>query len=183
MTDVTRILQAMGQQGEMAADELMPLVYNELRRLASARLSREKPGQTLSATALVHEAFVRLTGKSYPQGWKNECQFFFAAAEAIRRILIDNARRKRRTKHGAGLQRVDLDNAVTVSGDFADDLLALNEALENFEAEEPVASQVVKLRYFAGLTIEEAAQALSISVRTANRHWAYAKAWLYKRLR
>lgn len=183
MSDVPRLLEAMDLTAEQAADELIPVVYQQLRQLAQVKLNDEKPGQTLSATGLVHEAFMRLTGKSYPQGWKNEDQFFLAAAEAMRRILIENARRKKRVKRGGEWHRVDLDCSAVIDHDRGMDLLELDEVLEQFVAVEPVAGQIVKLRYFAGLTIEEAARALSISVRTANRHWVYAKAWMYKRLR
>ncbi len=183
MNDVTRILQAINKGDPRAANELIPLVYDELRKLAAARLAHEKPGQTLSATALVHEVFIRLTGESGSPDWNSRGHFFGAAAEAMRRILIENARRKQRVKHGGEARRIELDSDIAVDHGQADELLALDEALDQFATEEPVASQVVKLRYFAGLTIEETAEVLSISVRTANRHWAYAKAWLYDRLR
>jgi RNA polymerase sigma factor (TIGR02999 family) len=181
MNDVTRILSAVAHGDPTAAAQLLPLVYDELRRLAAQRLAREKPGQTLQATALVHEAYLRLVG---PQdtGWDGRGHFFAAAAEAMRRILVEKARHKRRRRHGGGLRRVDLDQAAAGDDAPAGDLLALHEALDHLAAEEPVAAEVVKLRYFAGLTAEQAASALGISLRTANRHWAYARAWLYSRL-
>ncbi len=165
-----------------AARELLPIVYEELRRLAEARLAREPTGQTLQATALVHEAYLRLVGDADGPAWENRGHFFAAAAEAMRRILVEKARRKRRRRHGGGLRRIDLDQVAPGNDDAADDLLALHEALDRLAAEEPVAAEVVKLRYFAGLTAEQAASALGISLRTANRHWAYARAWLYQRL-
>jgi RNA polymerase sigma factor (TIGR02999 family) len=183
MDDPSQRRLAMGVDNTRSADELIPLVYQQLRQLAQAKLNDERPGQTLTATALVHEAYARLTGKSYPKDWQNEDHFFLAAAEAMRRILIENARRKKRIKRGGDLRRVNLESSLALEADDCDDLLALDEALQQFTLVEPVASQVVQLRYFAGLTIEQSARAMSISVRTANRHWAYAKAWLYKRLK
>jgi RNA polymerase sigma factor (TIGR02999 family) len=183
MSDVTRILSQIEQGDPAATEQLLPLVYDELRKLAAARLSQECPGQTLQATALVHEAYVRLVGGDSSQHWNCRGHFFAAAAEAMRRILVENARRKNRLRHGQGFQRIDFDAALEVAAEADDNLLALDEALQQLAAEEPSAAQVVKLRYFAGLTIEQAAQALDISVRTANRHWAYAKAWLYDQLK
>ena len=181
MSDVTGLLEAIGRGEPQRARELVPIVYEELRRLAEARLAREPTGQTLQATALVHEAYLRLVGDADGPAWDNRGHFFAAAAEAMRRILVEKARQKRRRRHGGGLRRVDLDQ-VTSGDDDAGDLLALHEALDQLAAEEPVAAEFVKLRYFAGMTAEQAALALGISLRTANRHWAYARAWLYRRL-
>jgi RNA polymerase sigma factor (TIGR02999 family) len=179
--DVTQLLNALEQGDPHAAEELLPLVYQELRKLAAQRMAQEQPGQTLQPTALVHEAYVRLVGQGDP-GWQNRGHFFAAAAEAMRRILVENARRKRRVRHGGGRRRIDLDD-VQLTAEAADDsLLALDVALERLAGEEPEAAAVVKLRYFAGLTIDQTAAALGISVRTANRHWAYAKGWLYQQL-
>jgi RNA polymerase sigma factor (sigma-70 family) len=202
MSDVTQILAQIDAGDPAAAEQLLPLVYEELRKLAAAKLAHEKPGQTLQATALVHEAYLRLvgsdrraepeaaggdsTGQSGPAEadgtYNSRGHFFAAAAEAMRRILVEQARRKGRAKHGGGRQRVDLDSQAEIGQETDDDLVALDEALQRLQQEEPAAAEVVKLRYFAGLTIEEAAQALDISVRTASRHWAYARAWLYQRL-
>jgi RNA polymerase sigma factor (TIGR02999 family) len=180
MSDVSHLLDAAATGDRRAAAELLPLVYDELRKLAAARMAAEAPGHTLDATALVHEAYLRLVGD---QQFDGRGHFFAAAAEAMRRILVEKARRKRRRRHGGGLRRVDLDQVVTPGDDdAAGDLLALHEALDQLAAEEPVAAEVVKLRYFAGLTTDQAASALDISLRTANRHWAYARAWLYRRL-
>jgi RNA polymerase sigma factor (TIGR02999 family) len=194
MNEVTRILSAIDGGDPAAARELLPLVYEELRKLASQRLAREKPGQTLQATALVHEAYLRLLGGHEVQHWDGRGHFFAAAAEAMRRILIERARRGKRVRHGGGRVRLDLEKLDSVhlrltedgaecDGGAADELLALDEALGRLEAEDPAAAGVVKLRYFTGLTIEEAAGAMGISVRTANRHWAYAKAWLHQQLK
>lgn len=178
MADVTRILDAAAAGDPKAAAELLPLVYDELRKLAAARLADEKPGQTLQATALVHEAYLRLVG-GQPQDWNGRGHFFAAAAEAMRRILVETARRKGRVRYGGGRRRLDLDR-LSVADDVQDeDLLALDDALARLEAEEPDAAAVVKLRYFAGLTAEQAAGVLDISKRTADRHWAYARAWLF----
>jgi RNA polymerase sigma factor (TIGR02999 family) len=180
MNEVTRILSAIDQGDPQAAERLLPLVYGELRKLAAQRLTNEKPGQTLQATALVHEAYVRLVGPDGGQNWDGRGHFFAAAAEAMRRILIDNARRKRTGKHGGGHRRQDLDDLEIVAGPPAADLLALDEALTRLTAEDPAKADLVKLRYFAGLSIEEAAGALGISVATAKRRWAYARAWLFR---
>jgi RNA polymerase sigma factor (TIGR02999 family) len=180
MTDVTRILSAIEQGDLSAAEQLLPLVYNELRQLAAQKLAQEKPGQTLQATALVHEAYVRLVDVDQAQQWNSRGHFFAAAAEAMRRILVDNARRKRAVKHGGGLQRVNLDEAVSCASEAADDLLPLNEALNQLAGEDPAKAELVKLRYFAGLSLQEAADALGISRATAARYWAYAKVWLYR---
>jgi RNA polymerase sigma factor (TIGR02999 family) len=179
MSDVTRILNAIEQGDAQATDELLPVVYEELRLLAAQKLSQEGPGQTLQATALVHEAYLRLVGTDV-HGWKGRGHFFGAAAEAMRRILVDRARRKKSRKRGGGKHRVDLDNVV-LSGDEsfdAEDLVALDEALSKLEETDTTAADLVKLRYFAGLTGEQAAKALGISHNTADAHWAYARSWL-----
>ena len=182
MSDVTHILSSIGQGDAGAAAQLLPLVYDELRRLAAQKLAHEQPGQTLDATALVHEAYLRLVDDGQARPWNSRGHFFAAAAEAMRRILIENARRKRRLRHGGGRQRLDLDRMDVADGGASEGLLALDEALGRLAGEEPAAAAVVKLRYFAGLTIGQTAAALGISVRTANRHWAYARAWLYQQL-
>jgi len=182
MTDVTRILSAIEAGDTRAAEQLLPLVYNELRKLAAQRLAQEKPGQTLQATALVHEAYLRLVDVEKAEQWNSRGHFFAAAAEAMRRILIEEARRKGRVKHGGGRARIALDHVDLAADGRGPDFLALDEALERLTAEEPVAAEVVKLRYFAGLTTDQAAAALGISLRTANRHWAYAKAWLFQQM-
>ena len=182
MSDVTKILSAIEDGDQGASDRLLPLVYTELRRLAAERMSREKPGQTIQATALVHEAFLKLVDVEKAQHWNSRGHFFGAAAEAMRRILIDNARRKQAEKHGGDFHRVQLDNVdVAVAGRF--DLLALDDALSKLETEEPEKAELVKLRYFAGFTIEEAAEMLGISRTTASRHWTYARTWLYAELK
>jgi RNA polymerase sigma factor (TIGR02999 family) len=185
MTNVTRILSAIEQGDPRAAEQLLPLVYDELRKLAAQRLAQERPGQTLQATALVHEAYMRLVGANQNQEWSNRGNFFGAAAAAMRRILIEQARRKKGPKRGGNRQRVNLDEALAVAGEGGegdDDLLALNEALERFEKADPIAAEVVKLRYFAGLTMPEAAGALQMPLRTAERHWTYARTWLHREL-
>jgi RNA polymerase sigma factor (TIGR02999 family) len=182
MQEVTRILFAIDRGDPQAAKRLLPLVYEELRKLAANRLCQESPGQTLQSTALVHEAYLRLVDTKKIQQWESRGHFFSAAAEAMRRILVENARRKQRERHGGQLQRVDLDARLQVVCEADDQLLGVAEAVEQLQTEEPEAAEVVKLRYFAGLSIEETALALNISVRTANRHWAYARAWLYQRL-
>jgi RNA polymerase sigma factor (TIGR02999 family) len=181
-SEVTRLLEGVGQGDPQAARELLPVLYDELRRLAAQRLAHEAPGQTIEATALVHEAYLRLVGSDPDRPWNGRGHFFAAAAEAMRRILIENARRKRRMRHGGGLERIDLDQIDLAADRASDNLLALDLALDRLEAEHPVVALVVKLRYFAGLPIEEAAAVLGISVRTANRHWAFARAWLYQQL-
>jgi RNA polymerase sigma factor (TIGR02999 family) len=183
MSEVTRILSAIKSGDPCAAEQLFPLVYAELRQLAAQKLAHERPGQTLQATALVHEAYLRLVEPNEAPQWDGRRHFFAAAAEAMRRILVENARRKQRLRHGGGRKRLDLDNLDLVDAGVSEDLLALDEALERLAGEEAVVAEVVKLRYFAGLTIEQTAAALGVSVRTANRHWAYAKAWLYQQLR
>lgn len=182
MSDVTRILSAIERGDPQAAEQLLPLVYEELRRLAAQKMAQESPGQTLQATALVHEAYLRLVGTDEAQRWNSRGHFFVAAGEAMRRILIEGARRKDRLRHGGGRQRQDVTRLELSDEPPGDDLLALDEALQSLAAEEPGAAEVVKLRYFAGLTIEQAAAALGISVRTANRDWAFAKAWLHQQL-
>jgi RNA polymerase sigma factor (TIGR02999 family) len=182
MTDVTEILRRIDSGDLHAANSLLPIVYDQLRRLAAQKLAQERPGQTLEATALVHEAYVRLVGAGPEQPWNSRGHFYAAAAEAMRRILVENARRKQRIRHGGDKKRVDLENVHAIADARNDELLALDEALAALAREDTAAAEVVKLRYFSGLTIQETADALAISVRTANRHWAYAKAWLYQRL-
>jgi RNA polymerase sigma factor (TIGR02999 family) len=177
MTDVTRILNAIEQGHHQATDELLPLVYEELRLLAAQKLSNESPGQTLQATALVHEAYLRLVGNETPT-WQNRRHFFGAAAEAMRRILIDTARRKLTGKRGGGRQRIDLERMNPAVEGPSEDLLALDEALQKLEHKDKLKADLVKLRYFAGLTGAQAAQALAISHATADEYWAYARAWL-----
>jgi RNA polymerase sigma factor (TIGR02999 family) len=181
MSDVTQILSAIEQGDPHAAEQLLPLVYDELRKLAAQKLAQEAPGQTLQATALVHDAYLRLVDVQKAQQWNSRGHFFAAAAEAMRRILIDNARRKRRPKHGGDRQRVDLDE-VLAAADPHEDLLALDEALTRLAEQEPVKAELVKLRYFAGLSLEEAATCLGISPATAKRYWAVARAWLFDAL-
>ena len=179
MSDVTRLFEAAAAGDRRAAAELLPLVYDELRTLAAARMSQEAPGNTLDATALVHEAYLRLVGD---QQFDGRGHFFAAAAEAMRRILVDNARRKQSEKHGGSHNRVGLEAVAVTAPPARDDLVALDDAVNRLAEEEPAVAAVVTMRYFAGLTVEQAAVALGISVRTANRHWAYAKAWLFQEL-
>lgn len=181
MNDVTQILDRVQQGDATAANELLPLVYQELRKLAAHKMANEAPGHTLQATALVHEAWLRLVG-SEQQTWQNRAHFFGAAAEAMRRILIDRARRKRALRHGGGQQRVDIEEVPIASATADDQLLAINEALDKFAAQDKVKAELVKLRYFIGMTIEEAAQILGVSEPTAKRYWTYARAWLYREL-
>ena len=181
MGEVTRILDAIGHGDPKAANELLPLVYDELRRLAAHKMAGEQPDQTLQPTALVHEAWLRLTGNEDVK-WDSRAHFFAAAAEAMRRILIDNARRKRALRHGGGQQRVDIDAINLAAASPDDQLLAVNDALEKFAAVDPGKADLVKLRYFVGMTIEAAAAALGVSEPTAKRHWTYARAWLYREL-
>jgi RNA polymerase sigma factor (TIGR02999 family) len=166
-----------------SAEELLPLVYDALRRLAAHRMAHEAPGQTLDATGLVHEAYLRLAGGDDPARWKDRAHFFGAAAEAMRRILVDIARRKRTRKHGGGMERHALADDFLAAFEPREDVLALDEALDRLAAEEPTAAELVKLRYFAGLTVAEAAEVLAISPRTADRHWAYARAWLHQEMK
>jgi len=182
MSEVTRILSAIEQGDPQAAEKLLPLVYDELRRLAAQKLAQEKPGQTLEATAIVHEAYIRLVDTNKVQRWNSRGHFFAAAAEAMRRILIETARRKRRIRHGGGRKRLDLDRVAFLEEAPAEELLALNEALDRLTTEEPTVVEVVKLRYFAGLTQQQTAEILGIPRRTADRHWAYARAWLYQEI-
>src|SRR5262245_885551 len=176
MNDVTRILQSMDQGDPKAADALLPLVYDELRRLAAAKMAHEAPGQTLQATALVHEAWLKLAGSDRQQ-WQGRAHFFGAAAEAMRRILIDKSRRKASLKRGGDPPREELHDSIEVRAPAAE-ILAVHDALDALAAQDPVAAAVVKLRYFVGMTIPEIADALSLSPRTADRHWAFARAWL-----
>ena len=182
MGEVTRILSAIEQGDESASEKLLPLVYDELRRLAGNWIARERPGQTLQATALVHEAYLRLVGAAQSQAWNSQHHFFGAAAEAMRRILIDRARRKLSVKHGGGHKRIDLESAFPASGASPDALLAVDEALTKLEAEFPEHAELVKLRHYAGFTIQHCADALRISPRTAKRRWAFARAFLYDQL-
>ena len=182
MNDVTRILESLEQGDPKAADELLPLVYGELRKLAASKMAHETPNQTLQPTALVHEAWQRLVGKDNPQ-FANRAHFFSAAAEAMRRILIDSARRKRALRHGGGQQRVDLEGVLEVAAPCDDDeLLAVNDALDKLTAAHAVQAEVVKLRYFVGMTNVEAAQALGLSERTVKNYWTYARAWLFREM-
>jgi RNA polymerase sigma factor (TIGR02999 family) len=179
MTDVTRILSAIEQGDPQAAAQLLPLVYDELRQLAAQRLAQEKPGQTLQATALVHEAYLRLVGREQTQDWDGRRHFFAAAAEAMRRILIERARHKQTRKAGGGRRRLDLDDIEpALEEENGDRLLALDEALRQLEVEDPRKAELVKLRFFAGLTAERAAAALGVSTSSAEKDWAYARSWL-----
>ena len=179
---VTQILEAIGAGDKHAAEELLPLVYNELRRLAAARMAHEAPGQTLQATALVHEAWLRLVGPN-PVQWNGRAHFFGAAAEAMRRILLERARKKGRIRHGGHLQRADLDQVTLATQDSDDVILAVHEALEKLAAESPQKAEIVKLRYFGGLEHSEIAQVLGVSEPTVRRHWTYARSWLYAELK
>ena len=181
MSDVTRILQSIETGDPKAAGELLPLVYEELRKLAAARMANESPNQTLQPTALVHEAWLRLTGNENVK-WDGRAHFFGAAAEAMRRILIDNARRKRAQRHGGGQQRLDIAELEIAAPGKEQELLEMDEALERLEALDKQKAELVKLRYFVGLTLEESAQILGISTPTAKRWWAYARAWLYRQI-
>jgi len=182
VSDVTQILTAIEQGDANAADQLLPLVYEELRKLAAHKMANEAPGQTLQPTALVHEAWMRLVGKENPK-FENRAHFFAAAAEAMRRILIDNARRKRTVRHGGGQQRVDFDQAQFASICEEDQLFAVNDALDKLTAENKIQAELVKLRYFVGMTLQEAADVLGISARTADNYWAHARAWLFRELK
>ena len=182
MSDVTRILSAIEQADHRAADELLPLVYEELRSLAAQKLAQEKPGQTLQGTALVHEAYIRLVGSEKPN-WDSRGHFFAAAAEAMRRILVENARRKRRLKHGRDYQKIDLEEAEIAIEDPPEDLIVLDKALIKLAEEERIVADVVKMRYFAGLTLEQVAEFLGITRRTVDRYWAYARAWLHQEIK
>ena len=182
MNDVTRILSAVEQGDAGASEQLLPLVYDELRKLAAQRLAQEKPGQTLQATALVHEAYLRLVDDNPTRDWNSRGHFFAAAAEAMRRILVNRARDKRRLKRGGDRERVDLADVAIVDEVGAPDVLALDEALDGLAREEPACAELVKLRFFAGLNQEESAQALGVTRRTADRYWAFARAWLLQAL-
>ncbi len=183
MDDVTHILSAIEGGDQQAAEKLLPLIYEELRRLASQRLALEAPGLSLQSSDLVHEAYLRLVGEGHEKQWDGRGHFFSAAAEAMRRILVENARRKKRLKHGGGRLRVDLEAAgFLAKGPFVD-LEALDEALTKLAAEDPDKAELVKLRFFAGLTMPEIAQVLRISLATAERHWTYARTWLYAELK
>jgi RNA polymerase sigma factor (TIGR02999 family) len=183
MSEVTQILSAIDQGDPHAAEQLLPLVYEELRRLAAQRLAGEGAGHTLQPTALVHEAYLKLVGPNPQRFWNGRAHFFAAAAEAMRRILIDHARRKHRARRGGGMTRVELDDmddlSLVAESGGADELLALDEALTRLAANDPRRAELVRLRYFAGLTVEQAAELLGISRATADRHWAFARAWLY----
>jgi RNA polymerase sigma factor (TIGR02999 family) len=178
--EVTSLLSAIEQGDPRAAHQLLPLVYEELRKLAAQQLSHERPGQTLQATALVHEAYLRLVGGQPEAGWDSRGHFFAAAAEAMRRILVESARRKGRQKRGGGLARVDLEDAELACRMPPHELLALDEALARLAVEDPVKARLIELRFFAGLTLDEAAKALGISAVTAKRYWRYARAWLHR---
>lgn len=182
MSGVSRILDQLADGSPDAAERLLLAVYGELRRLAAVRLAQEEPGHTLEATALVHEAYLRLVDVERPQQWNSRNHFFAAAAEAMRRILVENARRKKRLKHGGGRRRRDLDEAAIVAPEAGEDLLALDEALSELAKSDPFKVQLVELRFFCGLTVEEAADALGVSAITAKRHWRYVRAWLHERL-
>jgi RNA polymerase sigma factor (TIGR02999 family) len=182
MSEVTRILSAIEQGDPHAAEQLLPLVYDELRQLAAQKMAHERPDQTLEATALVHEAYLRLVNVDEARHWNSRGHFFAAAAEAMRRILVESARRKSRLKHGRQHQRVDLESGCLVSAAPSLDLLALDEALSRLAETEPAKAELVKLRFFAGLTMPEAAAALDISLATAERYWTFAKSWLYAEL-
>src|SRR5438270_5343271 len=182
MSEVTHILSALEQGDAHAGEQLLPLVYDELRKLAAQRMAQERPGQMLQATALVHEAYLRLVDTEKAQHWNSRGHFFAAAAEAMRRILVEGARKRGRLKRGGDRQRLDLDALQLSVPEAADELLALDEALAELARKHPDKAELIKLRYFAGLTVAEAAQALGISTSTADRHWTYARAWLYRRI-
>ncbi len=183
MNDVTRILSAIEQGDPHAAEHLLPLVYDELRKLAAQKLAQEKPGQTLQATALVHEAYLRLVDVEKSQRWNSRGHFFAAAAEAMRRILVEQARRGNAAKRGGQAGRVELDEAAIAAPEASEEIIALNDVLEHFSTIDPVAANLVKLRFFAGLNMSEAAQALGMSVRSAHDVWAYARSWLHQKMR
>jgi RNA polymerase sigma factor (TIGR02999 family) len=183
MKEVTRMLDALAQGDPRAASELLPLVYDELRRLAAQRLAQEKPGQTLQATALVHEAYLRLVGDNPQQPWNSRGHFFAAAAEAMRRILVDQARRRHAAKRGGQAGREELQEALIAAPEPAEDVLAVSDALEQLATIDPAAAQLVRLRFFAGLTMSEAAEVLGMSVRSAHDLWAYARSWLRRQMR
>ena len=180
--NVTQLLALIEDGDQQASEDLLPLVYDELRKLAAHRLAKEPPGQTLQATALVHDAFVRLVDAKQQQRWNSRGHFFGAAAEAMRRILVEKARRKKRIKHGGEFERQEFDEAEIVADDIKHDLVALDEALDRLKEIDPVKSKLVELRFFAGMTVDEAAQILDISAITAKRYWRYARAWLYREI-
>src|SRR5262245_42247179 len=180
MTEITRVLHLAAQGDSRAAEDLLPLVYDDLRRLAAQKMAREPPGHTLTPTSLVHEAYLRVAGAGGEQDWANRKHFFAAAAEAMRRILVENARRKRALKRGGEQVRHDVAELPIAAPDTDDNLLAVHEALDRLAAVEPARAEVVKLRFFAGMTIEQAAEVLGISTATADRYWVYARAWLYE---
>ncbi len=182
MSNVTQILCAIEQGNPQAAEQLLPLVYDELRRLAAEKMAQEKPGQTLQATALVHEAYLRLVDSEKAQPWNSRGHFFAAAAEAMRRILVERARRKRAAKHGGGCLKIDFDPALAALDSRADEVVALDEAVEQLGRHDAEAAELVKLRFFAGLTHQEAAQAMGMGRREADRLWALARAWLYRQI-
>ena len=182
MTEISRVLSKLEQGDSEAADQLLPLVYQELRRLASARLKQERPGQTLQATALVHDAYLRLVQGDQTRGWDDRGHFFAAAAESMRRILVENARRKRAAKHGGKLVRQDLEEVEVSAPEVHEDLVLLDLALDRLEAIDAQAVELVKLRYFAGFSNAEAAELLGVSPRSANRLWAFARAWLHREI-
>lgn len=182
MSDVTHILSAIELGNPHAAAQLLPLVYDELRKLAAQKLVQEAPGQTLQATGLVHEAYLRLVDVEQAQHWNSRGHFFAAAAEAMRRILVENARRKKRIKHGGDLERIEFELASLPTRMSSDELLSLDEALEKLKKEDPVKAQLVTLRYFGGMTIEQASEVLGISRVTAHRYWTYARAWLHQQI-
>jgi len=182
MSDATRILQAIEQGDPSAAEQLLPLVYNELRRLAASKMAQEKPGQTLQATALVHEAYIRLVDVGKAQHWNGRGHFFGAAAEAMRRILVENARRKARLKHGGGLHRHELEEMVIECGAPLDDLLGLDEAISRLERKDPLAAWALKLRFFVGLSHQDVGEVLGVSTISAREHWRYARVWLHREI-
>ncbi|MBC8097334.1 MAG: sigma-70 family RNA polymerase sigma factor [Akkermansiaceae bacterium] len=182
MSDITQVLQAIGRGEGKAADELLPLVYEELRRLAAARMAHEAAGQTLQPTALVHEAWLRLVSDG-AKSWQNRAHFFGAAAEAMRRILIENARRKSRLKRGGGLSRVDIESLDLAEATPDDKILLINEALEKYQEEDPERARVVVMKFFGGLTNQEVAESLGVTERTVERQWAYAKAWIFQSIK
>lgn len=182
MSDVTQLLHAIDADDLQAADQLLPLVYEELRKLAAARMAQEKPGQTLQATALVHEAWLRLVGAD-PQRWDNRRHFFAAAAESMRRILVEKARRRLRVRHGGGLERVNLDDMEIPGGVREEQLVAVDEALAELHRQDAKKAEVVKLRYFVGMTNRETAEAMGLSEATVERHWSFAKAWLFTQIK
>ncbi len=182
MEQATRILEAANEENPHAAEQLLPLLYDELRRLAASKLAREQPGQTLQATALVHEAWLRVAGSGQDY-WNSRGHFFGAAAEAMRRILLERARKRARVRHGGGLQRIDLEHVTLAAQDTDEVILAVHEALEKLATDAPQKAQIVKLRYFGGLEHAEIAEVLGVSEPTVRRHWAYARSWLYAELK